>query len=149
MIRTKAFVGVFVWQGSTKHPRFVDIFTDDSSNDASYVDLTLNPEAFTGYKGDSAARIWKAIYTENCFKWVLVENSKRALIASVACLCTLLHIALFNDFVLQKYLPFNIVQVVRVVRKWGRGAKSPPTIVTGAPYFFTIKYILCNILIKK
>ncbi len=26
----------------------------------------------------------------------------------------------------------------RVFRKWGRGAKSPPTLVTGAPYFFTI-----------
>ena len=30
------------------------------------------------------------------------------------------------------------VYLVRAVRKWGRGAKSPPTLVTGAPYFFTI-----------
>ena len=32
-----------------------------------YVDLTLNPERFTGYSGPSAARIWRAIYEENCF----------------------------------------------------------------------------------
>ncbi len=32
----------------------------------------------------------------------------------------------------------SVHQSSRVVRKWGRGAKSPPTLVTGAPYFFTI-----------
>lgn len=40
---------------------------DDLQNGAQYVDLLLNPERFTGYKGDSAHRIWKSIYLENCF----------------------------------------------------------------------------------
>lgn len=32
-----------------------------------YVDLIENPERFTGYAGHSSARVWKAIYEENCF----------------------------------------------------------------------------------
>ena len=35
-----------------------------------YVDLTLNPERYTGYGGESATRIWNAIYEENCFRHV-------------------------------------------------------------------------------
>ena len=35
-----------------------------------YVDLTLNPERYTGYGGESATRIWNAIYEENCFRQV-------------------------------------------------------------------------------
>lgn len=35
--------------------------------DGDYVDLTLNPERFTGYIGPSAHRVWSAIYSENCF----------------------------------------------------------------------------------
>ena len=33
----------------------------------NYVDLMKNPERFTGYSGQSATRIWSAIYDENCF----------------------------------------------------------------------------------
>ncbi|EDV95842.1 ero1-like protein [Drosophila grimshawi] len=40
---------------------------DDQDVGAQYVDLLLNPERYTGYKGDSAHRIWKSIYLENCF----------------------------------------------------------------------------------
>jgi hypothetical protein len=32
-----------------------------------YVDLKLNPERFTGYKGEHANRIWGAIYSQGCF----------------------------------------------------------------------------------
>ena len=41
---------------------------DESSADMQFVDLLLNPERFTGYKGDSSTRVWSAIYNENCFK---------------------------------------------------------------------------------
>ncbi|XP_066137704.1 ero1-like protein [Euwallacea fornicatus] len=41
---------------------------DDQGEDAEYVDLLLNPERFTGYAGDSAHRIWRTIYLENCFR---------------------------------------------------------------------------------
>ena len=40
---------------------------DESSNGMSYIDLTLNPERYTGYKGESPHRIWRSIYEENCF----------------------------------------------------------------------------------
>lgn len=40
---------------------------DDHENGAEYVDLLLNPEKFTGYRGKSAHRIWHSIYLENCF----------------------------------------------------------------------------------
>jgi len=32
-----------------------------------YVNLIDNPESFTGYAGESAQRVWKAIQEENCF----------------------------------------------------------------------------------
>ncbi|XP_063054005.1 ERO1-like protein beta isoform X2 [Engraulis encrasicolus] len=41
---------------------------DETSPDAEYVDLMLNPERYTGYKGPSAWRVWNSIYEENCFK---------------------------------------------------------------------------------
>lgn len=41
---------------------------DDDDNDAEYVDLLLNPERYTGYRGKSAHRIWNSIYNENCFR---------------------------------------------------------------------------------
>jgi len=40
---------------------------DDTSSDGEYIDLTANPERFTGYTGPSAQRVWRAIYEENCF----------------------------------------------------------------------------------
>ncbi|KAI4830892.1 hypothetical protein KUCAC02_002493 [Chaenocephalus aceratus] len=44
---------------------FVD---DEESPDSQYVDLLLNPERFTGYRGPEAWQIWNSIYEENCFK---------------------------------------------------------------------------------
>ncbi|KAL4239169.1 protein folding in endoplasmic reticulum [Mactra antiquata] len=41
---------------------------DDTSPHMKYVDLLLNPERYTGYKGISPHRIWNSIYNENCFK---------------------------------------------------------------------------------
>ncbi|CAG9834032.1 unnamed protein product [Diabrotica balteata] len=48
----------------------LDNFCDIDNNDenAEYVDLLLNPERYTGYSGESARRIWKSIYLENCFR---------------------------------------------------------------------------------
>lgn len=40
---------------------------DFASEDAGLVDLTANPERFTGYGGQQAGQIWKSIYAENCF----------------------------------------------------------------------------------
>ncbi|XP_051957514.1 ERO1-like protein beta isoform X1 [Xyrauchen texanus] len=41
---------------------------DEMSPESEYVDLLLNPERYTGYKGPSAWRVWNSIYEENCFK---------------------------------------------------------------------------------
>ncbi|XP_030854620.1 ERO1-like protein alpha [Strongylocentrotus purpuratus] len=41
---------------------------DEHSGDVEYVDLLLNPERYTGYKGTSPHRIWSSIYNENCFR---------------------------------------------------------------------------------
>jgi len=41
-------------------------FLDDMT-EGDYVDLVVNPERFTGYVGEAAHRVWRAIYQENCF----------------------------------------------------------------------------------
>lgn len=41
-------------------------FLDDMT-EGDYVDLVINPERFTGYIGEAAHRVWRAIYQENCF----------------------------------------------------------------------------------
>ncbi|TIA87263.1 hypothetical protein E3P99_03297 [Wallemia hederae] len=40
---------------------------DEASPTGVYVDLSRNPERFTGYSGPSAQRVWDTIYKENCF----------------------------------------------------------------------------------
>ncbi|XP_063501657.1 ERO1-like protein alpha isoform X3 [Symphalangus syndactylus] len=55
----------------TKHDDSSDNFCeadDIQSPEAEYVDLLLNPERYTGYKGPDAWKIWNVIYEENCFK---------------------------------------------------------------------------------
>lgn len=54
---------------------------DDHENGAEYVDLLLNPEKFTGYKGPSAHRIWRSIYLENCF---VNQGSQNALLTHIS-----------------------------------------------------------------
>ncbi|ORX46341.1 endoplasmic reticulum oxidoreductin 1 [Hesseltinella vesiculosa] len=43
---------------------------DPLDSDTVYVNLLDNPERFTGYSGESAWKVWKAIYEENCFNIV-------------------------------------------------------------------------------
>ncbi|GJQ68254.1 Ero1L [Trypoxylus dichotomus] len=47
---------------------YLNTTINENDDDAEYVDLLLNPERYTGYKGASAHRIWNSIYRENCFK---------------------------------------------------------------------------------
>jgi hypothetical protein len=39
----------------------------ESDVDGEYINLLKNPERYSGYAGPSAARVWSAIYNENCF----------------------------------------------------------------------------------
>ena len=50
-------------------PHEANVWTlqDEDSPTIAYVDLLVNQEGYTGYAGPNAARIWRAIYTENCF----------------------------------------------------------------------------------
>ena len=51
------------------------VLEDDNNNSGSYIDLLDNPERFTGYSGESAWKIWKSIYEQNCFKFIYGEDS--------------------------------------------------------------------------
>lgn len=51
---------------------------DDHQEGAEYVDLLLNPERYTGYRGDSAHRIWRTIYQENCFSSSIISTAATA-----------------------------------------------------------------------
>lgn len=53
---------------------------DDHESGAEYVDLLLNPEKYTGYRGESAHRIWTSIYLENCFD----QTSTNALLSHLS-----------------------------------------------------------------
>ncbi|XP_015594995.1 ero1-like protein [Cephus cinctus] len=64
------------WQ---QHDDAQDNFCVKESSPGEYVDLLLNPEKYTGYKGPSAHRIWRSIYMENCFR---PENSPHNFIQS-------------------------------------------------------------------
>ncbi|XP_075934712.1 ERO1-like protein alpha isoform X1 [Anarhichas minor] len=44
------------------------VVDDEESPDSQHVDLLLNPERFTGYRGPEAWQVWNSIYEENCFK---------------------------------------------------------------------------------
>lgn len=40
---------------------------DPRHSEGDYYDLQLVPERYTGYSGEDARRVWRAIYEENCF----------------------------------------------------------------------------------
>ncbi|KAM9410269.1 ERO1-like protein alpha [Pholidichthys leucotaenia] len=50
------------------------VVDDEDSPDSQYIDLLLNPERYTGYKGPEAWQIWNSIYEENCFKPYTVKR---------------------------------------------------------------------------
>lgn len=44
-------------------------YINEHDSQAEYMDLLLNPERYTGYRGQSAHRVWESIYLENCFRY--------------------------------------------------------------------------------
>lgn len=67
------------WQ---QHDDAQDNFCVKESSPGEYVDLLLNPERYTGYKGHSAHRIWRNIYMENCFRYIITVKSNIMFILS-------------------------------------------------------------------
>merc|ERR1712131_523866 len=56
------------WQNyDSKESDFCDI-DDEEDPKMVFIDLLKNPERFTGYDGEAAHKVWRAIYEENCFK---------------------------------------------------------------------------------
>lgn len=47
---------------------------DRDCDNGVFVDLIENPERFTGYSGEPANKIWRAIYEENCFSPVKAKS---------------------------------------------------------------------------
>ncbi|KAJ3253562.1 hypothetical protein HK103_000470 [Boothiomyces macroporosus] len=43
------------------------VLEDQSDIDGVYINLLKNQERYSGYAGESAARVWSSIYNENCF----------------------------------------------------------------------------------
>jgi len=50
------------------HATCVHAPAEEDETEMHYINLVDNPERFTGYAGSSPAQIWRAIYSENCFK---------------------------------------------------------------------------------
>ncbi|KAF6761277.1 hypothetical protein DFP72DRAFT_842863 [Ephemerocybe angulata] len=48
-------------------PFALDSLSEFVIRGANYYDLQLIPERYTGYQGQDARRVWRAIYEENCF----------------------------------------------------------------------------------
>lgn len=66
--RKEAAVGVDSFAGWAEGDnKAVWIEQDAEDEGMIYVNLLRNPERFTGYAGPSAWRVWRAIYSENCF----------------------------------------------------------------------------------
>lgn len=56
------------FQGWTDSDNPWTVDDETESGEMTYVNLLLNGEKYTGYKGESARRIWDAIYAQNCFE---------------------------------------------------------------------------------
>ena len=53
----------------------IEVFIENREQE--FIDLIKNPERFTGYDGESAHKVWRAIYEENCFQpepWPMTQN---------------------------------------------------------------------------
>uniref|UniRef100_G1KY95 ERO1-like protein alpha n=1 Tax=Anolis carolinensis TaxID=28377 RepID=G1KY95_ANOCA len=69
----------------TRHDDAEDSFCEADniqSPEAEYVDLRINPERYTGYKGPEAWKVWNSIYEENCFKPQSIKRPLNPLMSS-------------------------------------------------------------------
>ncbi|KAL3522753.1 hypothetical protein ACH5RR_015587 [Cinchona calisaya] len=123
-IDTKAFTGWIV----VDNPWTYDDETDNEG--MTYINLQLNPERYTGYTGPSARRIWDAIYTENCPKYLSGEScpEKRILYKLISGLHSSISIHIAADYLLANLvLLFVYLFVVKMMAmaefdqcRWGQ-----------------------------
>jgi len=75
-ISDEALADLISWKAfDDSQSQFCELDPEDNCSDCDYVDLTRNPERFTGYSGESAHRVWRAIYEENCFRPSSVKST--------------------------------------------------------------------------
>jgi len=86
------------------------------SKEMAYVNLQLNPERYTGYTGDSARRIWDAIYKENCPKYPSEElcHEKKALYKLISGLHSSISVHIAYDYLLDESTNSVCAQIVRL-----------------------------------
>ncbi|XP_065566611.1 ero1-like protein isoform X3 [Artemia franciscana] len=84
------------------------VVDEEPPEDQIYVDLIVNPERYTGYKGPDAHKIWKAIYEENCFNLSSIIFSDFLFLQSSSCehfICS----SLFQDMCFEKRVFYRAV----------------------------------------
>merc|ERR1719461_1611880 len=69
-----------------------------SKGEDSFVDLSANPDGYTGYKGKEAAQIWKAIFDANCFAGVEQCTEERTFYRLISGFRTLTTALVFSNF---------------------------------------------------
>ncbi|VDM17013.1 unnamed protein product [Hydatigera taeniaeformis] len=76
---------------------------DESEQGTIYVDLLKNVEKYTGYKGESSARVWRSIYLENLDTTTCKE--KRLFYRLISGLQTSISLQLCYNHLLSGFLP--------------------------------------------
>lgn len=66
----------------------------DENEEYLYINLLVNPERYTGYKGEHAHRIWNSIYSQSCFEsincaekrvfWRLISGTHSSISAHIS-----------------------------------------------------------------
>ena len=74
----RSFAATVDWSESGGDEVWIDQPVDEAG--MIYVDLKANPEGHTGYDGEPARRIWRAIYEENCFDLDEAPSPKEQLV---------------------------------------------------------------------
>lgn len=108
---------------------------DDLQDGAEYVDLLLNPERYTGYRGDSAHRVWRSIYLENCFGVSMSEHTFMSQLGKSSFLDSCMEQRAFyrlisgmhtsiNIHLTSKYLQSDPTDFVTPTGVWGRNMKE-------------------------
>jgi len=74
----------------------------ESEEEFQYINLLVNPERYTGYKGEHAHRIWSAIYNQSCFTDGVTCTEERVFHRLISGMHTSITIHLVNEWLLDE-----------------------------------------------
>jgi len=72
--------------------------TGNEPDKMSFVDLSNNPDGYTGYKGKEASKIWSAIFEANCFQGSQTCMEERTFFRLISGFRTLTTALVFSNF---------------------------------------------------